>query len=233
MPNSTKQIRRLKNLAIGEISLVDKGAVPDSNFVVLSKRAETMPETTPAESEIVVLAKAMTEDQQWDTEYLLRLLADFSSLMRTMKQIKARLPEEVVAAVGSLKSVMFDEVVVEKVEDEDESGDDDSMTIEKLAETVASLTETVQKLGAATPAEPTPEPTTPVEKEDTSPNLDDVVVELEKLQSAKANNVTVDAMDRLAKQISIANTAITDSQTNFDERLEQVTASLNHATGRE
>lgn len=126
-----KPKRRLKNLVIGELSLVDRGAVPESDFVVLSKRVDIEPEpdvtTETPESEIVALAKAMDSDTAYEAANALHLMAEMTQLGVALKRCKDRMSPEMKKAFDDLKSAMHDEPV-EKNEPE--------VTVETPAEPV-------------------------------------------------------------------------------------------------
>ena len=97
------------------MSLVDKGAVPESDFVVLSKRIETEPEpdvtTETPESEIVALAKAMDSDTAYEAANALHLMAEMTQLGVALKRCKDRMSPEMKKAFDDLKSAMHDEPV--------------------------------------------------------------------------------------------------------------------------
>ncbi len=136
-----KTKRRLKNIRVDEISLVDKGAVPAADFVVLSKRIETVPEETTEikpDSEVLRITKAMSEDESFDAANLLHMMAEFTGLVKAMKVAKSRLSPELQTSFDGLKAAMFDGETVEK------RGDSilDDSSLKELAElkkTVAGL----------------------------------------------------------------------------------------------
>ncbi len=115
-----KTKRRLKNIRVDEISLVDKGAVQDADFVVLSKRIDTVPEATTetkSDSEVLQITKAMSEDESFDAANLLHMMAEFTGLVKAMHRSKSRLSPELQTSFDSLKSAMFDGEKVEKKDD--------------------------------------------------------------------------------------------------------------------
>src|SRR3990167_7129182 len=105
-----KPKRRLKDVTVDAIGLVDKGAVQAADFVVLSKRIETeVPDTT--ESEIVKLAKAMDEDTAYEASNVLRIMAEMMQLGVALKRCKSKLPPEIAKAFDDLKAARHDEKV--------------------------------------------------------------------------------------------------------------------------
>lgn len=137
-----KTKRRLKNIRVDEISLVDKGAVQDADFVVLSKRIETVPEETTettTESEVLRITKAMSEDESFDAANLLHMMAEFTGLVKAMHRTKSRLSSELQSSFDSLKAAMFDGETVAKR--------DVSTEWKELKKTINAMQEILLKLG--------------------------------------------------------------------------------------
>ena len=124
MPSRKKPKRRLYNVDVDEISLVDRPAVPDSKFVI-AKRDDPMDiESHESQEEIF---KQLTDEETFDVQIMMRMVSDAVGVISALKRLKDRLPSEVINSCGDILKVagisvdgFIDEIEKSDVGSEDE-----------------------------------------------------------------------------------------------------------------
>lgn len=202
-----KPKRRLKNIVIDEISLVDNPAVQDANFVVLSKRIETEPDVPEEtqESEILAIAKAMDEDEAYEAATVLRLMAEMTSLGAALKRCKKKLSPELQQAFGDLKSAMFEDG--EKVE----KADEEEPPVEKNE----------------------PENNGEVTKKTSAEQFAEAMELLEKREQERAERADSEALDTVISKVDSVLNGYTERQTALNERLNQLEKAISREQGKD
>jgi len=144
MPKKEK-VTELKNVHVNEISLVKRGAVQGSRFVIC-KRDDSEPD-----SPIVELTKTISSSEAWDTEYALRLLSEVAGLLTSLHHCCDRLPDEMKSHLKAIAGIFG---ITDEIKDPELEKSDDEAP-ETPAETV---TETpVEPVADPDPVDPAPE----------------------------------------------------------------------------